>query len=551
MKTPAPSRRARHSGGKSHMRGAVAITISLALTSGGLTAATAAPASAATVPSLDLNVLLIGNGASDSAHRGMGVGPYDRGGPLHRSRRQRPVAGTQANETVTLPTLSSATGTTGYFDGVVIADSPTDFAAGQLTALDTYESTFRVNQVDGYMYPDPSLGVTEASTGALDGTTGALTTAGLAAFPSLAGPLPFATGTYGYGATVDTGAPYTALLSSGTVPAGAVPPTGESFVTAGQVLAGIYQHPSTDPQAGVAELSLYFDYSSTQLQWLLLAPGLINWVTQGTHLGLDRNYVEMDIDDTFTPDNAWSTTVHDNDYSDADSQRMDAQDVITAADWSDPTAENTPSARPAGEPTTAFRLDQLFNYGGTVEYQDGQLDLPGEPTCTGTLDAAGTCGPDPLLAEFQATDPATGKPYADDFGWLSHTYDTPYLDVGCATQDYIEAELNENTTDVTAAPGTTPGTGGLGLSVQEIAAGATDVTNPLGTYNPQVFVPGNHSGFADLDPGTPATVDPPDLDQADPSATGGAPGLGHLRVRRDRPVQRGRLDQLPTSPRPM
>ena len=526
MKTPAPSRRARHSGGKSHMRGAVAITISLALTSGGLTAATAAPASAATVPSLDLNVLLIGNGASNPPTAAWASALTTEGVPYTEVDASEPVAGTQANETVTLPTLSSATGTTGYFDGVVIADSPTDFAAGQLTALDTYESTFRVNQVDGYMYPDPSLGVTEASTGALDGTTGALTTAGLAAFPSLAGPLPFATGTYGYGATVDTGAPYTALLSSGTVPAGAVPPTGESFVTAGQVLGGIYQHPSTDPQAGVAELSLYFDYSSTQLQWLLLAPGLINWVTQGTHLGLDRNYVEMDVDDTFTPDNAWSTTVHDNDYSDADSQRMDAQDVITAADWSDPTVENTPSARPAGEPTTAFRLDQLFNYGGTVEYQDGQLDLPGEPTCTGTLDAAGTCGPDPLLAEFQATDPATGKPYADDFGWLSHTFDTPYLDVGCATQDYIEAELNENTTDVTAAPGTTPGTGGLGLSVQEVAAGATDVTNPLGTYNPQVFVPGNHSGFADLDPGTPATVDPPDLDLADTSATGGSLASG-------------------------
>ena len=235
----------------------------------------------------------------------------------------------------------------------------------------------------------------------------------------------------------------------------------------------------------MAELSLYFDYNSTQLQWLLLAPGLINWVTQGTHLGLDRNYVEMDIDDTFTPDNAWSTTVHDNDYSDADSQRMDAQDVITAADWSDPTAENTPSARPAGEPTTAFRLDQLFNYGGTVEYQDGELDLPGEPaSCDTGTTPTGTCGPDPLLAEFQATDPATGKPYADDFGWLSHTFDTPYLDVGCATQDYIEAELNENTTDVTAAPGTTPGTGGLGLPEQTIADRRHRRHQPLGDLQP-------------------------------------------------------------------
>ncbi len=467
-------------------------------------AATGSSAWAVTQNSLDLRVLLIGDGSADVTTAAWESALTTEGVPY----TEVDATGTSPSQTVALPTLSS--GTTGYFNGVVIADSPTAFATGALTALDTYESTFGIRQVDGYMYPDPNLGVTEASGGAVDGTTGTLTAAGLATFPSLAGPVPFATGTYGYGATVNTGAPYTTLLTN----------------TAGQAMAGVYQHPSTDPQAGVAELSLYFDYNNAQLQWLLLAPGLVNWVTAGTHLGLDRNYVEMDIDDTFTPDNAWSTAVHDNDYSDADSQRMDPQDVITAADWSNPAQEATPSARPVGEPATPFRMDQLFNWGGSIEYQDGELDLPGEPTCTGALDAAGTCGPDPVLAEFQATDPATGKSYADDFGWLSHTYDTPYLDVGCATQDYIEAELNENTADSTAAPGTLAGTGGLGLTVQSIPAGSSDVANPYGTYNPQVFVPGNHSGFADLNPGTPATVDPPDLDEATPSTTGGTLASG-------------------------
>ena len=298
--------------------------------------------------------------------------------------------------------------------------------------------------------------------------------------------------------------------------------------SAGHVLAGVYQHPATDPQANVSELELGFDYNASQLQWLLLAPGLINWVTQNTHLGMDRNYIEMDIDDTFTPDNAWSVAVHDNDYSDADSQRMDPADVVTAADWSNPVQENALTARPAGEPSTPFRMDQLFNYGGTVEYQNGELDLPGEPATCSTANPAddGTCAPDPLLAQFQANDPATGKPYANDFGWISHTYDTPYLDVGCATQDYIEAELNENTSDITAAPGTTPGTGGLGLAESKVPAGSIDVSNPLGTYNPQVFVPGNHSGFADLNPGTPATVDPPDLDEANASTTAGTLASG-------------------------
>ena len=127
-----------------------------------------------------------------------------------------------------------SSGSTGNYDGVVIADSPTEFASGALSALDAYESTFGVRQLDGYMYPDPALGVTEASGGALDGTTGTLTSAGLAALPELKGPVPFDTGSYGYAATVNPGAPYTPLLTN----------------SAGNTMAGVYQHPSTRSPGG-------------------------------------------------------------------------------------------------------------------------------------------------------------------------------------------------------------------------------------------------------------------------------------------------------------
>ena len=240
----------------------------------------------------------------------------------------------------------------------------------------------------------------------------------------------------------------------------------------------------------MAELSLYFNYNSNQLQWLLLAPGLINWVTGGTQLGMYHNYVEMDIDDTFTPDDAWDPTTHEIDYSDGDSLRMNPEDVITSAEWS--RANN-------------FRLDQLFNFGSTVADENGTLAYNGSESAIGA---------DPLLAAFQAPDPATGHPYSDDFGWISHTYDTPYLDVGCATQDYIEAELSENSSSIAAAPGATAGTGGLGITE------STDDTLTYGAEDPQVFVPGNHSGFANLVPGNPATVDEPDLDD-ETAATGG------------------------------
>jgi hypothetical protein len=442
---------------------AASVLAATCLALAGLSAGTASAATGANT--LDLNVLLIGSGSTDPTTAAWQATLSNEG----VAYTEVTATGSLGSETVTLPTLAS--GSTGYFNGVVIADSPTYFAAGQLSALDTYEASFGVRQVDGYMYPSPALGVTALSGGVLDGTTGQLTASGQAALPELGGPVPFDTGTYGYPATATVGAPVTPLLTD----------------SSGDVLASVYQHPTTgDPQAGVSELSLTFDYNASQTQWLLLGPGLINWVTQDTHLGEYRNYLEMDIDDTFTPDDAWDTTTHDNDYSDADALRMQPADVDYAASWS---AAND------------FRMDQLYNGGGSVEYQ------------------ADTAGADPVLAEFQKDDPATGKPYADDFGWLSHTYDTPYLDVGCATQNYIEAELNENTSWAAAAPGTTPGTGGLGLTE------STNTALALGTENPQVFVPGNHSGLADLVPGNPATVDPPDLD-SETAATGGTLAAG-------------------------
>ena len=461
------------------------------------------PASAAsTSPTLGLRVLLIGDGASDPTTAAWESALTTEGVPYTEvdATGATSAAGTSTatgSWTLTLPALSNGTAATsggvGYFNGVVITDSPLDYASGQLSALYSYESSFGVNQVDGYMFPDPSLGATEVSGGALDGTTAELTPAGLTDFPELAGQVPFATGTYGYGATASTTDPYTSLLDN----------------TAGQTLAGIYQHGSTipgtstaDPQDGVPELSLFFNYNAADIQWLLLAPGLINWVTGGTHLGEYRNYVEMDIDDTFTPDDAWDTTTHEIDYADGDSLRMTPEDVITAAEWSE---------------ANHFRLDQLFNFGSTVAYEQGGLDFAGDTnaeTVTGEGEdltfpgenSDSTTNDDPLLAQFQATDPATGKPYADDFGWISHTYDTPYLDVGCATADYIEAELNENTSSIAAAPGTTAGTGGLGIT------SSPNDSDTYGYEDPQVFVPGNHSGFADLEPGNPATVDEPDLD---------------------------------------
>ena len=61
------------------------------------------------------------------------------------------------------------------------------------------------------------------------------------------------------------------------------------------------------PRPACPSSQLNFDYNASSLQWLLLAPGLINWVTQNTHLGLYRNYFGQDVDDLFIADNEWSS----------------------------------------------------------------------------------------------------------------------------------------------------------------------------------------------------------------------------------------------------
>lgn len=200
-------------------RGIPAGLLAAALLAAGLTAVGGAhtAASAAGPPTLDLRVLLIGEGSADPTTAAWQAALTSEGVPFTLVT----ASGSAPSETVNLPALSS--GGTGNYNGVVLADSPADYASGQLAALDAYESSFGVRQVDGYMFPSPALGVTDATGGALGGNTGTLTSAGLAAFPKLKGAVPFDTGSYGYGATADAGAPYTPFLTD----------------AAGHVLAGV------------------------------------------------------------------------------------------------------------------------------------------------------------------------------------------------------------------------------------------------------------------------------------------------------------------------
>jgi hypothetical protein len=394
--------------------------VALLMVAGLASTAGAAASAAATPPTLDLNILLIGGGSSDVTTAAWQSALNSEGVPYTLAT----ASGAYGDETVTVPALSSDNGNVGNFNGIVIADSPTAFATGQLDALDSYESTFGVRQLDGYMFPDPALGVTEFSGGALDSTTGTLTSAGLAALPELKGPIPFDTGTFGYPATVVSGAPYTPFITD----------------SAGHALAGVYQHPSSDPQAGVSELALNFDYNASQLQWLLLAPGLINWVTQDTHLGLYRNYFGQDIDDNFIADNEWS------------SQFQCTPAATDPPDYTCPTADQgvDPGSAPGvpndvqmsaadvdyvvnWEKQTGITLNMAFNGIGAC-LAPSAADESTSAVCDGKYTDGNTTYTDPGVS-IDDGNPNDGAMVDEllkdkaDFNWIIHTWS--HLFLGC------------------------------------------------------------------------------------------------------------------------
>jgi len=382
---------------------------------------------------LDLRVLLIGGAggaASDPTTGAWAATLQNEGVPY----TEVDASGFYGSETLALPTLNSDT--TGLFDAVVLADAPEAFASGQLSTLFSYESSFGVRQADGYGFPTSSVGLTyDASDpgggAAISSTTLTLTAAGLTTFPSLKGPVPFDSGTYGYPATVASGLPAgaseTPLLNDAS----------------GDVLMGLYQHPSatqapSDPQAGVSELTIGFDYNANQLQWLILGPALIDWVTQGTHLGLYRNYLGQDVDDVFIADNEWSSlyqctpaATNPIDYTcppgvagnPADTPpdvQMTAADVAYVTSW---------------EQANNFKLEMAFNAVGACTAPS--VAAESHANCTGSTTVNANTYTDPGQNTTDPTAPNDGAlvdallANQGSFDWINHTWSHAFL--GCIT----------------------------------------------------------------------------------------------------------------------
>ncbi|MGO9752490.1 MAG: hypothetical protein ACLP22_13505, partial [Solirubrobacteraceae bacterium] len=321
------------------------------------------PAAASAATRIDLKVLLLGTSTTEpdfaawqSALQREGV-PFDTliessasaSGTGHTSVGVTSCTGTDPCQTLS-DTASDGTLEAKYEAIIVsVGDLPictstcaSGLSSSDWSSIESYEHEFDIRQITGDIYPSASYGLSApAFSGALDGTVGTLTADGLTDFPYLKGSVTMDTGTYGYEATPLAGANFDTLLSG---------PNSSALV-------GIYTDPS-----GVQQLVETFDANANQLQSELLRHGALAWATRGVYLGDQRNYLETDVDDNFLSDDSWSvagnatTAPHSTDFNPADALREVPADVTTAASWSQ--ANN-------------FRIDMLFNGGGSVAVADG------------------------------------------------------------------------------------------------------------------------------------------------------------------------------------
>ena len=359
-------------------------TTVVAVTAAGLLAlGLGAPgAAAAEEPRIDLRVLVVDNG--DSPVEAITAELADTGIPyttVDLNDTNRP--------TIDAAFLSDTVGGTprARFQGVVLPnEAPFGAGSAEQTALEAYETTYGIPQVDAYTWAHPEVGLDYSSySGTLDGQEAAVTDAGRAGyFGYLDGPLTFEDNSpsvqesYGFVAGPRTG--FTSYVDT-AVPGG----TGRGS------LVGEYAHD------GRRELVVTFAYNAYQQQFRVLARGIVEWLTQGVHLGQSRNYFSVHVDDVFAPDSRWDTerncTPGDFDCVGGDGEgttpiRMTAADAVYAAEW---------------QQSSGFTFDMVYNAGSGEEWK----------------------------SENGGTDALTDQLLADkaDYRWVNHTYTHQYL--GC------------------------------------------------------------------------------------------------------------------------
>ncbi|MCY0943901.1 hypothetical protein [Streptomyces antarcticus] len=364
---------------KNRMNRVAAVMAAAALVS---VAVPVASATAAVTPRIDLKVLVVDDGGTSveaitAELRDTGV-PFTR---VQLGSSGRPVI----NAAYLSDTVDGRP--RAKFQGVVLPnENPFGEGSAEMAALAAYETTYGIRQVDAYTWSHPGVGLEYTDNGGyggqLDGTQAAVTAAGKAGpFGYLGGQVAFEDNSplvpESYGFMGKPRAGYTSYLDA---------PVGSGRAS----LVGEYTHD------GRSELVVTFGYNQFQQQFRLLARGIVEWLTQGVHLGQSRNYFAVHVDDVFAPDARWSKELNctPGDYACPGGEGQESTIRMTAAD-----------AQYAAQWQTAkdFKLDMLFNGGAGEEWK----------TANGGVDA--------MTAQLVAD--------RAKFRWMNHTYTHPFL--GC------------------------------------------------------------------------------------------------------------------------
>lgn len=274
-----------------------------------------------------------------------------------------------------------------HFQGVVTPDqAPPALAPAELAAIHDAQLLYGIRQLDASVKAGVPVGLYDpfdfrGYVGQYDGMTAQLTPEALAGdFADSRGPVPFEDPT---------------------------PDVADSWVEIAPFLPGYHpflvgQVPGTDRTGSLAgvlavngreEMSLNFSYTADSIQFQALAPGIVRWLTRGVHLGFERTYLAMHIDDILLPNTRWVMGTHCTASADCPQGtpaqpliRMTPEDVDYLVEW---------------QRRSGFRLTLAYNGFGAA--------------------SAAPDGSDPLLGALVAA--------KDQFGWVSHTWSHMYL--GC------------------------------------------------------------------------------------------------------------------------
>jgi hypothetical protein len=345
--------------------------------------------------------------------------------------------------TAVTTSLLQSDATHGNYEGVILTSgSLIDWSSGsavdtmtkdEWAALQAYEASFAVRELNAYDYPQPMFGTGwGGNCSDKSGTTATVTAAGASIFSDLAGSFPIDNGVYGCESTPLADSAWQTLIS------------GANGAMVGTTIR-------TD---GVETMFDSYSGADWTIYTRLLVHGMLNWVTKGVYLGMHRDYFRVDVDDVFLANDRWDPATHAINPDETTNIRMTPNDVLRAAQWeqkngiqfnflfngdgADPTGDNTSST---GTAATAR----------TVGAPPKQTKSTSTTTTTTTTT---TKAPAPKKAKPVAKPPKAPKKVADSltnalllmkdqFRWTNHTFTHPEF-LNTDTLATLQGEIQQN-----------------------------------------------------------------------------------------------------------